>query len=139
MVRHSPSAPLGSAETIFDVLAHRAREHSRRFLAVQAGVTTAIAAVLFSLLPVSWPLGALLLAVGFYSMWGVLDSREQGTPQRTLQLAKRALVILATLACVATTVGTAFALFVGDSSSPYGVCYGADGRSFACDSRGQRR
>jgi hypothetical protein len=125
--------------TIFDVLAVRARRHSARFLGVQAGVTASAAAVIFVLAAPWWPLGALLLAVGCYSLWGFLESRAHALEQRSLVLMKRTLVMLATLAFFAAATGTAFALFVGNGASPYGVCYGADGRAFSCTSRGERR
>src|SRR5215212_11262668 len=139
MITHSPSAPVAPRQTVFSVLADRARGHSPGFLAAQAGTTTFVAAVLFRLAASWWPLSSLLLAVAFYSLWGVLDSRAQVAPTPSIRRTKRALVILATFACIAMLVGTASALFVGDSPGPYGVCYGPDGRAFSCDSRGQRR
>ena len=128
-----------TSETVFDVLAYRARRRSARFLAVQAGVSACVAAVLWVLAAPWWPFSSLLLAVSCYSLWGVVDSRRDIRRTRSLAFAKHALVMLATLACLATAIGTAFALFVGDSSSPYGVCYDAHGRAFSCNSRGGRR
>ena len=138
MIAHSSSTRVAPGQTVFGVLADRARGHSRGFLAAQAGITTCVAAALFWLAAAWWPLSSLLLAVGFYSVWGVLDSREQ-VPTPSIRRMQRALAIIATLACIAAVVGTAFALFVGDSPGPYGVCYGPDGRAFSCDSRGLRR
>jgi hypothetical protein len=125
--------------TIFDVLADRARRHSGRFLAVQAVVCACVAAVLLTVAGAWWPLSSLLVAVGCYSLWGVVDAHWHLPAKRSVAITKRGLAILATLACLAAAVGTAFTLFVGDGSSPYGVCYGADGRAFSCNSRGERR
>jgi len=139
MVAHLSSAPPSTDQTIFEVLASRARSHTRRFLAFQALICAAAAAVLVLRADAWWPLSSLLLAVACYSSWGVLDSLRQDRGSRILRLTKHALVILAAVACLATAVGTAFALFVGDSASPYGTCYEPDGRAFACNSRGERR
>ena len=139
MGTHLPPDQLPVNRTIFDVLAGRARSHGAQFLAVQAGVCTLLAVALLLLSRPWWPLSSLLLAVACYSLWGIQDSRAQSRPARFSGIVKGTLVTLATIACLATAIGTAFALFAGDSTSPYGTCSGADGRAYSCDSRGQRR
>ena len=125
--------------TIFDVLADRARSRSTRFLGTQAGVTLTLATALAGVGPAWWPLAAMLLAVSAYSGWGLMDARAQGTVTPLFAIAKRALVVVATVASVAAVAGTAVAAFGGDSPSPYGVCYGPNGRAFSCDVRGRAR
>ena len=139
MVTNMLSAQPVDEATIFNVLADRARSHSTRFLGTQAGVAIALAATLAGVAPSWWPVAALLLAVSAYSRWSILEARERDTTTHSFAFAKRALVVIATVACVAAVAGTAIAAFVGDAPSPYGTCYGSDGRGFSCDARGHAR
>jgi hypothetical protein len=49
------------------------------------------------------------------------------------------LAIIAAILAITAVVGVGLAAFTGDGLSPYGTCYDANGRAFACDARGQRR
>ena len=124
------------ADSVFDVFATRARHRSRRSLVNQA-VACILAGVLVLLLDLSWwPVVAALTAGACYAAWGLLD-RE---PRSRLTIpALLALAIIAAVFAITAVVGVGLAAFTGDGRSPYGSCYDANGRAFACDARGQRR
>ena len=154
MIARASNADPDRSETIFEVLAERARSHSRRFLAAQAAAALAGALVLLSL-PAArpwWPLAALLIALSAYSAWGLVDTAERvvgradghGEVRAPVgragwRAAKVALAILATLATILAAGGAALAAFAGDAPGPYGACTDDAGRTFACDARGRRR
>jgi hypothetical protein len=154
MIAQASDAGAGRGETIFGVLAERARSHSRRFLAAQAAAALAGALVVLSLPSARpwWPLAALLTAVAAYSGWGLVDTAERvagradgpGEVRARVgrvgwRAAKLALAIVATLATLLAAGGAALAAFAGDAPGPYGACTDDAGRTFACDARGRRR
>ena len=123
-------------ETVFDVFAARARRRSRMSLFEQA-VPCALAALsILAFAPAWWPVAAILGAAACYAGWGLLD-RTPTSPGRRLAL--RALATIATVLALLAVTGLGLAAFTGDGRSPYGTCYDANGRAFACDARGQRR
>lgn len=123
-------------ETVFDVFATRARRRSRKSLRDQ-GIACTVAGVLLTLLDLSWwPVATALGAGAFYAGWGLLDRQARS---RLTAPALRAVAAIAAIFAIAAIVGVGLAAFTGDGRSPYGTCYDANGRAFACDARGQRR
>lgn len=126
----------GPNESVFAMLATRARRRGVGSLAHQC-TTCALAAVSITLIaPPAWPIAAALGAAACYAAWGLLDRRE---PSPVRAAAMRALVSVATVLVISVCAGLALAAFTGDGRSPYGTCYDVNGRAFACDARGQRR
>ena len=123
-------------ETVFDVFAARARQRSPRSLLEQAVGCTLAGVLVFLLLPLWWPVAAGLAAAACYAAWGLLDRRPRSPLTR---LALRALAALVTVLTFVAVVGVGLAAFTGDGRSPYGTCYDANGRAFACNARGERR
>ena len=123
-------------ETVFQVFATRARRRTRRSLLQQTIASSVAAALTIALAPSWWPVAAMLGAAATYAGWGLLDrvpqSPRSGLTLRVLAAATSVLVLLA-------VVGVGLAAFTGDGRSPYGTCYDANGRSFACDAQGKRR
>ena len=123
-------------ETVFQVFATRARRRTRRSLLQQTIACAVAAALTIVLAPRWWPVAAMLGAAAGYAGWGLLDrlpwSPRRGPTLRILAAATTGLVLLA-------IVGVGLAAFTGDGRSPYGTCYDANGRAFACDAHGQRR
>ncbi|HJU69453.1 MAG TPA: hypothetical protein VJ650_14525 [Gemmatimonadaceae bacterium] len=123
-------------ETVFDVFAGRARGRSRVSL-LEQGVACAVGGLaIFLLASAWWPLAAGLGAGASYAAWGLLERRPPSSEQR---IGLRALATIATVLALLAIIGTGLAAFTGDGRSPYGTCYDANGRAFACDARGQRR
>jgi Flp pilus assembly protein TadB len=123
-------------ETIFSVFAARARQRSPRSLVEQAVGCTLAGVFVFLLLPPWWPVAAGLAAAACYAAWGLLDRRPRS---RLTRLALPALATLVTVLTFGAVVGVGLAAFTGDGRSPYGTCYDANGRAFACNARGERR
>jgi hypothetical protein len=123
-------------ETVFGVFAARARQRSPRSLVEQAAGCTLAGVFLVLFLPSWWPVTAGFAAAACYAAWGLLDRRPRS---RATRLALRALATLATVFTFASVVGLGLTAFAGDGRSPYGTCYDANGRAFACNARGQRR
>lgn len=124
------------AETVFGVFAARARQRSPRSLVEQAVGCTVSGVFVFLVLPPWWPVAAGLVAAACYAAWGLLDRRPRS------RLTGTALRVLATFTAVFAfigVVGVGLAAFTGDGRSPYGTCYDANGRAFACNARGERR
>lgn len=119
------------------MFATRARRRAVGSLARQL-IACAMAAIVVVVLsaPPAWPLAAAAGAGACYAAWGLLDRRDRS---RLGTVAMRALAALATAFVISVCVGLALAAFTGDGRSPYGMCYDANGRAFACDARGQRR
>ena len=125
-----------NGETVFGVFAARARQRSLRSLVEQtAGCSLAGISVLV-FLPSWWPVAAGLAAAACYSACGLLDRRPRS---RMTDLALRALAMFTTILAFVAIVGVGLAAFTGDGRSPYGTCYDANGRAFACNARGERR
>lgn len=123
-------------DSIFDVFAARARRRSVTSLLEQA-VPCALAALFIVRFASGWwPVAAMLGAAACYAGWGLLDRRPMSPGRR---LALRALATTATLLSLLAVTGLGLAAFTGDGRSPYGTCYDANGRAFACDARGERR
>ncbi len=123
-------------ETVFDVFATRARRRSRKSLRDQ-GIACTVSGLLLTLLDLSWwPVAAAFGAGAFYAAWGLFD--RQARSQFTAP-ALRALATIAAIFAIAAVIGVGLAAFTGNGRSPYGTCYDANGRAFACDARGQRR
>lgn len=125
-----------NGETVFDVFAKRVRVRSTRSLLHQVIAFTLAALLTVGLLPSWWPIGAAFTAAAGYAAWGLLDRQP---PSRLTGLALRALVTLTALLVLIAVVGVGLAAFTGDGRSPYGTCYDANGRAFACNARGERR
>lgn len=123
-------------ETVFGVFAARARQRSPRSLLEQTIACTFAALLFVVLLPPWWPVGAALAAAACYSGWGLLDRRPRS---RVTRSALQALAILTTVLTFVAAVGVGLAAFTGNARSPYGTCYDANGRAFACNARGERR
>ena len=123
-------------ETVFQVFAARARRRTRRSL-LQQTVLGAVAAASTIVFAASWwPVAMMLGAAATYAGWGLLDRRPRSPRSRlTLRVLAAATTVLALLAIV----GVGLAAFTGDGRSPYGTCYEANGRAFACDARAERR
>jgi hypothetical protein len=125
-----------NSETVFGVFATRVRHRSSRSLVRQA-VACALAAVLLALLlPPWWPVSAVLGAGACYAAWGLIDRWPRS---RVIGLALRALAALTTALAIIAVIGIGLAAFTGDGRSPYGTCYDANGRAFACNALGERR
>jgi hypothetical protein len=125
-----------NGQTVFDVFAARARRRSVTSLVGQSvGCTLAGVSVLV-FLPLWWPVTAGLATATSYAAWGLLDRRPRS---RITVLALRALAIVAIVLAFVAIVGVGLAAFTGDGRSPYGTCYDANGRAFACNARGERR
>jgi len=123
-------------ETVFDVFAARARRRSRVSLLEQA-VPSALAGLsLVFLAPDWWPVAALLGASASYAAWGLLERVPSSAGRRVVL---RAVATITVALSVLALTGVGLAAFTGDGRSPYGTCYDANGRAFACDARGQRR
>lgn len=127
----------GDGETIFDVFAARARRRSPRSLVAQALACIVAGLLVFVLLPPSWwPASAVLGAAACYAMWGLIDRRPRS---RAIVFALTALASVATMLALLAVIGVGLAAFTGDGRSPYGTCFDANGRAFACNARGERR
>lgn len=126
--------------TVYTVLAGSARSHSPRYLAAEASLAGAAAAVILAWRPLWWPVASLALAVGLYAGWGLLALRdthsERGSGARVLRTIVAGIATAATLAGLG---GLAMKAFWGTAPGPYGMCYQPDGKSYACDANGHRR
>lgn len=122
--------------TVFDVFATRARRRTRKSLVDQAGACTASALIILVFFTAWWPAAVALAAGASYASWGLLDRRA---PSRLATPALRVLAVAAAIFAITAVVGVGLAAFTGDGRSPYGTCYDATGRAFACDARGERR
>ena len=127
---------LEANESVFEMFATRARRRAAGSLARQLAVCGVAAISIVLTAPPAWPVAAALAAGACYAGWGLLD---RGDRSRVGMLAMRALAGIATALVVSVCVGFALAAFTGEGRSPYGMCYDANGRAFACDARGQRR
>lgn len=123
-------------ETVFEVFAARARRRTRRSLRQQTILGAFAAAVTMVFAPSWWPAATMLGAAATYAGWGLLD-RLPRSPHNRLTL--RVLAAATTLLVLLAIVGVGLAAFTGDGRSPYGTCYEANGRAFACDAQGQPR
>jgi hypothetical protein len=123
-------------ETIFGVFAARARRRSSRSLTHQTVACALTAVSLLALFPTWWPVSAALATGACYAVWGVLDRRRR---PGLVDGALRALAALTAVLALVTVVGLGLAAFTGDGRSPYGTCFDANGRAFACNARGERR
>jgi hypothetical protein len=123
-------------ETVFGVFAGRARRRSSRSLARQAAGCALATIFLVALAPAWWPVGAALAAGACYAAWGLLDRRPRFD---LMDVGLRTLAALAAALALAAVVGVGLAAFTGDGRSPYGTCFDANGRAFACNARGERR
>ncbi len=122
--------------TVFDVFAARARRRTETSLVDQAGVCAASALIILVFFASWWPAAAALGAGASYAAWGLLDRRAGS---RLATPALRVLAVAAAIFAITAVVGVGLAAFTGDGRSPYGTCYDATGRAFACDARGERR
>ena len=123
-------------ETVFGVFAGRARRRSSRSLSHQA-IACALAAVsLVAFVPPWWPVSAALATGACYAGWGLLDRRRRSG---LVDGALRTLAVLTAVFALAAVAGVGLAAFTGDGRSPYGTCFDANGRAFACNARGERR
>ena len=126
--------------TVYTVLAESARSHSRRYLAAEALLAGAAAAVILACQPPWWPVASLALAVGLYAGWGLLARRDPRPERRRHAPLLRLIVAgLATAAVLAGLGGLALKAFWGTAPGPYGTCYRPDGKSYACDADGHHR
>ena len=125
-----------NGETIFGVFATRARQRSLKSLVEQTGGCTLAGISVLLFLPSWWPVAAGLAAATCYAAWGLLDRRPRS---RMTHLALRALAVVTMMFAFVAIVGVGLAAFTGDGRSPYGMCYDANGRAFACNARGERR
>jgi hypothetical protein len=125
-----------SGETVFGVFATRVRHRSSRSLVRQTVACTLAAGLIAVLLASWWPASAVLGAGACYAAWGLIDRWPRS---RVIGLALRALAALATMLAIVAVIGIGVAAFTGDGRSPYGTCYDANGRAFACNARGERR
>jgi hypothetical protein len=123
-------------ESVFSLFASRARRRSTRSFTVQCAACVLAAALIMIELPLWWPVAAAIAAGACYAGWGLVDRRQRS---RVGALATKALAIGTTLLTIVAAAGLALAAFTGDGRSPYGTCYDANGRAFACDAKGQRR
>lgn len=123
-------------KTVFQVFAERARRRSRRSLLTQAVACSVAAGTAILLAPSWWAIAAMLGAAACYASWGLLDRLPRSLHNR---LAARILAAAATILLLLGVTGIGLAAFTGDGRSPYGMCYDAQGRAFACDARGERR
>jgi hypothetical protein len=122
--------------TVFGVFAMRARRRSTRSLARQV-IACALATVsLLVFVPTWWPIGAALAAGACYAAWGLLDRRPRFG---LMDVGLRTLAALTAVLALTAVVGVGLAAFTGDGRSPYGTCFDANGRAFACNARGERR
>ena len=123
-------------ETVFALFAARARRRSTRSLARQTiGCAIATASVLV-FIPSWWPIAAALATGACYAVWGILDRRPRSD---RMDVALRTLAALTAVLALIAVVGVGLAAFTGDGRSPYGTCFDANGRAFACNARGERR
>jgi hypothetical protein len=126
----------GDGETVFSVFAARARQRSLTSLVEQL-IACALAGLLVLVFaPLWWPVGTAFGAAASYAAWGLLDRRPRSGLSR---VGLRALATLTSVFAFAAVVGVGLAAFTGDSRSPKGTCYDANGRAFACNARGERR
>jgi hypothetical protein len=123
-------------ESIFDVFATRARRRSTTSLVSQTAASTVTGVFLALLDPSWWPVVAGLAAGACYATWGLLDRQARS---RFTAPALRAVAVMAALLVITAVIGVGLAAFTGEGRSPYGTCYDANGRAFACDAHGQRR
>ena len=123
-------------ETVFQVFAVRARRRTRRSLLQQTILCAVAAGVTVVFAPSWWPVAAMLASAATYAGWGLLD-RLPNSPRSRLTL--RVLAAATTVLVLLGVAGVGLAAFTGDGRSPYGTCYEANGRSFACDAQGKRR
>ena len=123
-------------ETVFQVFAARARRRTGRSLLQQMILCAVAAALTIVFAPSWWPVAMMLGAAATYAGWGLLD-RLPRSPRS--QLALRVLAATTTVLVLLAIVGVGLAAFTGDGRSPYGTCYEANGRSYACDAQGKRR
>src|SRR5688500_3191224 len=86
----APAAP-AAGETIFTLIADRARSHSTFHLALTAIVGIIDALAIGWARPTFWPVAALFAAMGAYGAWGYVDRAivrmEQGQPSRGARFA----------------------------------------------------
>jgi hypothetical protein len=123
-------------ETVFSVLAARARQRSSKSLLEQAVACTSAGILLAMVFPSWWSVASALGAAAVYAQWGLVDRAPRS---RLTSIGLRGLAMLATLFAFAAVVGVGFAAFTGDAPSPKGMCYEPSGRAFPCDARGERR
>jgi drug/metabolite transporter (DMT)-like permease len=126
----------GKGETVFGLFATRARQRSLTSLLEQLIACTLAGLFLVVFASPWWPVGAALGAAASYAAWGLLDRRPRS---RVTRAGLRVLAALTTVFAFVAVVGVGLAAFTGDGRSPYGSCTDANGRTFACNARGERR
>lgn len=123
-------------ETVFQVFAARARRRTPRSLRQQTILCAVAATLTIGFAPSWWPGAMMLGAAATYAGWGLLD---RVPPSPRSRLTRRVLAAATTVLVLLAVAGVGLAAFTGDGRSPYGTCYEANGRSFACDAQGKRR
>jgi Na+(H+)/acetate symporter ActP len=120
-------------ETVFTVLAERARSRSLRFLITESALCSG-GSVLLVLWNVNWwPFAALMTSMAAMSGWGIVDrlATTRVAPRAALGAVRTGLVAAGTLAAVLFVIGLALAAFTGNSPGPYGTCV-SGGRPVSC-------
>jgi hypothetical protein len=123
-------------QTVFDVFAARARRRSSTSLVEQALGSAVGGLAIVTLAFAWWPLAAMLGASASYAAWGLLERLPSSAVRRAVL---RAVATITVALSILAVTGVGLAAFTGDGRSPYGMCYDANGRAFACDAHGQRR
>lgn len=129
------SAPSSVGESVFALFGRRARGRDVASLVRQLTACAVMAGLVGFAIPSWWPAAAGLGAGACYAAWGLVDRRRSWISS----VSARTLAAVTTLLTVSAVVGFGLMAFTGDGRSPYGTCYDANGRAFACDARGQRR
>ena len=130
------SAPSSVGESVFALFGRRARARDVASLVRQLAGCAVMASLVGLAIPSWGPAAAGLGAGACYAGWGLVDRRRRSW---IASVSARTLAAVVTLLTVAAAIGFGLMAFTGDGRSPYGTCYDANGRAFACDARGQRR
>ena len=111
----APSSPeVASDETVFSVIASRARSHSPAHLALTAVIGVIDAAALGSAHPGAWSVAAVFAAAGAYGLWGLLDrgldllvaAGKRDSPLTNLtRIVREMVAVLGFIAIVAAAAG----------------------------------
>ena len=107
------------SETVFGVLAERARSDSGRRLAAYLLGGTIAAAMIVLMAPRWWPLAGFAAALATFGAWGLLERRGASTTHG-VRLLRLALATAGTIAALLFIIGVFLVWFTGDTTSPYG-------------------
>jgi hypothetical protein len=103
----------GNGETVFSVLAERARTDSRARLATYLALGLVAAALVLLFAPTWWPAAALAVSLASFGAFGLVR------PIDSLGIMRRVIAFVGTTAAIVFLIGCFFVAFTGNARGTY--------------------